>query len=472
MEILDYFMQVAAIPRATGDEEKVSDFLVSFARERGLSVVQDEQKNVIVRKPSTIPGYRGKTVMLQGHMDMVYVAEDSHDYLSGIQAVREGNVLRARGTTLGADNGIALAYCMALMEETQAELPDLELVLTTGEEEGLTGAKLLDPSDLRASYLLNLDSEEEGVFCTSSAGGSRVNFSIPIRRKEHRGIKVTVSLEGLLGGHSGMEIGLERGNAIQMIGRLISRLQGKANLGGIDCPGKSNVISSSGTAVFCVAEQNVQEVIQILRDMERDFQRELAPNEKPTLHITQKPDAVISCYTGEMSSRLSDLLLLFPNGVRSFDKYYPGLVRSSSNMGCLREEGEELVLTALVRSQFYSLTVHIGLAMEALARRCGAVMEVIDTYPQWQYRPNSKLQQMAGEVYAQMYGKKAAFSAIHAGLECGYFANKLPKLDILSFGPTLHHVHTVKEWAEISSVDRVWEFLLALLKRIAESEQE
>ena len=259
-KLLQYFKDICLIPRQTGDEEAISQYLLDFAKARGLQAERDAHHNVLIRKPSTIPGYKGPTVIVQGHMDIVYEksADSTHKYEDGIHVVEEDGYLKsADGTSLGADNGLAVAYAMDLLDRNDLPLPALEILITSSEEVGLEGVKHLELTDVKGSYLINLDAEEEGVFFTSCAGGVRTDLSLPLKYTgSTEDITYTLTLCGLNGGHSGLDIALGKANAIQLVGRILYHIAPFARISSLDAPGKANAIASKGTIVMHTSSQD------------------------------------------------------------------------------------------------------------------------------------------------------------------------------------------------------------------------
>lgn len=466
--VLDYFKEIAKIPHATYDEKRISDFLMEFAKRHQLEAEQDEMYNVIMRKPSNLPEYQGPTVILQAHMDMVYVGDGTRSYEDGLLLEEKDGMLKAVGTTLGADNGMAVAYYLAVLASEDFYYPNLEVVFTVQEEDGLRGAAGLDYSKLKGSCLINMDSEEEQTFCTGCAGGVRTHIKLPVQDQSVSDfVGYHVSLEGLQGGHSGMAIHLERGNAIQMCGRILQKIRKYACLSKIQCKGHANVISRDASMVLAVRPQDQQKLQKDLQQFEREFQQELQFSDTISIAVKELPSSVSTVFSSNTVDALVGLLTLMPNGVLHNNAAMEGLVETSNNMGSLEQCGEALVLTGSIRSSVASRKQQVVKQLEELTRLCGGTIEFFGDYPHWSYRKDSPLRDTAVQVYQKLYGRKPEIFAVHAGLECGYFAQAMPDLDILSFGPDLHFVHTVKESADLASVKRMWKFLRELLATLA-----
>lgn len=468
-KIITYFKELSAIPRQSGDEKAASDYLVNFAKELGLWVKQDEYYNVIVKKPATEGMEDREPVIIQGHIDMVYVKAEGaeHTYANGIEVIDDGEFLHANGTTLGADNGIAVSYAMMLMASKDIPHPALEFIFTVEEEIGLIGAANLDVSELEGKMVMNLDTEEEGSFCSGCAGGVRSMLKIPAERekKEGRFIPVDVALSGLKGGHSGMEIHMERGNAIQLLGRVLCALKAYGvKVGAVESLGKSNAIASSAKLRIYVKEHDLEAVTGVLTELEKVFQNELAASD--FVEITVKTgDAVAECeaFSEETMTKLRGVFTLMPQGVMNMSMAVPGLVQTSVNTGNMEEKDGNIILESALRSSVESQKYFIRDKIQAVADAYGLVCEWTGDYPGWQYKEESKLRDIAAGKYRELFGKEPAVEAIHAGLECGYWAAKIQDADILSLGPDMYDVHSPKERISKKSIVNVWELIKAIL---------
>ena len=464
-EVFHWFYELNQHPRCSGEEKEVSDFLMNFAKERDLEAYQDEVYNVIIKKPGT-EGYEdSETMILQGHMDMVCVkGEDSdHDFSKDpIEMIVDGDYLKANDTTLGADDGIAVAYMLAVLDSDDLSHPPLEILVTTSEETGMDGVHALENTHLTGKTLVNIDSEEEGIFLTSCAGGANkiTRFSIEKEKAEGEGLEVSIS--GLKGGHSGMEIVQQRANAIKLMGRILQNLKKKgvrvsSFTGGI----KHNAIPSIANAKFTV--DSGQEAMEIVKKMEEDLKEEYHV-EEPDLNIEVKEAKVEEVFTQELSDNLMDFIMIAPDGVQYMSKDIEGLVQTSLNNAIVEEEDGKVKITTSVRSSSDSSLREILSILEVIAGRTGADIEEKGNYPAWQFEEDSPVRDRALKVYKDLFDEEAEVSAIHAGLECGLLKEILPDTDMLSFGPNLYDVHTEKEHISIPSARRVWEFLVGLLE--------
>lgn len=471
-KVIWYFKKICSIPRASGDEEAICNYIEGFAKERGLDVTRDAHNNMIIKKPATIPG-TGEPVILQGHMDMVYVKDEdsNHVYEHGIEVMEDDEYYFADGTSLGSDNGIALAYCLALLDNDEIEHPDLEIVFTVKEEVGLIGADVIDISGLKGTRFINIDSEEEGIFYTSCAGGlrCRMKWNLETEKVLDERVPLCVSFKELFGGHSGMNISLGRGNAIVLLGRILYFLRDKdVRISDIDAPGKANAIANSASVKLYVKQSELNEIKERLYEAEKTFQVELQYTDSISFQIEEKSLVKdVTVYTEEYQKKITNGLVLLPYGVAGYSYAISGLVETSMNMGALTcEDGELTLLIAMrssVESQKYMLRDKIQIIAEDY---CDSYIFESD-YPGWQYRKDSKLRDTAVTLYEKIFGKKAEIAAIHAGLECGYWDSKKPGMDIISMGPDLFDVHSTKEKVSKESIANMWTYMKELLKELA-----
>ncbi len=470
--VLHFFREISAIPRASYDEKHISDYLVDFAKVRGLEWHQDEFNNVIIKKPATIADCSCSPVIIQGHMDMVYVQESGSgaQYEKGLTLIEEDGYLRAKGTTLGADNGIALAYGLALLDSNEIPHPALELVCTVQEEVGLAGAKNLDYSRLAGKYFINLDTEDEGIFYTSCAGAVRNDLVIPIETEKLEDLReISVELSGLAGGHSGMEIQLGRGNAIILLARLLKEVCGRdVRLKSMECQGKMNAIASGAKAVICAKPAKVSKTLAKLKSTVKDFNHELSGFDHVELAAEPGKTGSVRCYTEGSAKKTLSALLLVPNGVFGMSHAMENLVETSSNPGVLEQRGKSLVVSSSVRSSLATRKWEIANKIGAIAELVGGRSICSNDYPQWEFHRVSPLRELAMNEYRELFGKEPEMRAIHAGLECGYFDERLQDCDIVSFGPNIYDVHTPKEKIELQSVENVWKLLQQMLFRLGQ----
>lgn len=470
--VFTYFEAISDIPRGSGNEQAISDYLVNFAKERHLEVIQDKALNVIIKKPGTGGLEHAPIVILQGHMDMVNEKnfDTVHDFLKDpLHLVVNGDFISAEGTTLGADNGIAVAYCLALLDAQDIPHPPMEVVITTDEEAGMTGASALDTSPIQGKYLINMDSEEEGEFTVSCAGGLKASISIPAVWEEAEGNVLKVMVKGLKGGHSGTEIDKCRGNSNRILGRILYALKTEIDLKIIDVFGgsKDNAIPREAYAHLVVKGNQVDAAKAILDNITKSIQHEYKTSDSGlVVELTEPNIEHVKTLAQGSTDNLIFLLLNLPNGIQTMSADIDGLVESSLNLGVIHTNEERVKITFAVRSSVGSLKTLISNQLLTLAEKCDAKYSVTGAYPEWEYRKESKLRDIFIKTYEEKYGKKPLVNAIHAGLECGIFDEKIEGLDMIALGPNMFDVHTPDERLSISSTRRVWEFLLDVLKNI------
>lgn len=468
--VLKYFTELSKIPRGSGNNQGISDFIVAFAKEHELNYVQDEAFNVIIYKQASV-GYEAHTaVILQGHMDMVCVKEpeSKHDFKTqGLELLIEGNYLTANQTTLGADDGIAIAYALALLADSKLKHPALEVVITTDEETGMDGAIALDASLLKGRMMINIDSEDEDIVLVSCAGGLRTIGTLPVLRMSVEGTALKVIIHKLKGGHSGAEIHKSRVNATILMARLLMELKEENSFLLLSMEGgeKENAIPSYCEATIIVKEEEVDFLTAKIEKQYKIYQKEF---------LTAEPDMQITAKVLETSSYLAIhpisfekilfALIQAPNGVLTMSADIDGLVETSLNLGVFKITEEEANFYYSVRSSVYSAKHFVSEKLQYLFEFLGGNCESMGEYPAWEYKRNSPLREKFTEVYEQMYQKKPVFTAIHAGLECGIICEKIPEMDIVSIGPKMYDIHSPKERLEISSTIRVYQFLEHLLE--------
>lgn len=469
-KVFHYFEEITKIPHGSGNIQQLSDYLVNFARQRGLTVIQDELKNVIIVKEAS-PGYENEpAVILQGHMDMVAVKKPDCPIdmkAEGLQVAIRGDEIYAEGTSLGGDDGIAVAYALALLDSGSLKHPKLEIVITVDEEVGMDGARGIDLSMLTGHRMINLDSEEEGIFLTSCAGGARVNCVLPLSFEDRQGAALELTVGGLLGGHSGAEIHKERGNSNCLFGRVLYRVAEKApvNLCALEGGLADNAIPRETKALILANGQDVQTIQDIVRAVEDEVKIELATKDPGVyIRLERFGEKQISCVTADDTRRAAAFLCALPNGVQAMSADMPGLVETSLNLGILKLEDVRLQAEFSVRSSVESAKHALLGKLEAVTVLAGGTCQVSGDYPGWKYRKDSPLREKMVSLYKNMYGNAPKVEAIHAGLECGILGSKISDLDCVSMGPQMHDIHTTEETLSISSTARVWEYLVKLLE--------
>lgn len=465
-EVFKWFEEISKIPRESGHEKEISDFLVEFAKERNFEFHRDSVNNVIIKKCGTA-GYENKNaVIIQGHMDMVCekTKDSKHDFRKdAIELIIEGDILRANGTTLGADDGIAIAMGLALLDSKNIPHPPIEFLATTSEETGMDGALAITGEHLNGKTLINIDSEEEGIFLVSCAGGLNTLTEFEIKRenikKDFESLKIEIS--GLKGGHSGIEIHKQRANAIKILGRLLYSVKKDICLAFIEGGAKHNAIAKNSEAI--ITTKNVEKIKNILEELSKKIKNEYKTEDAQMQIKIERIENIKECITKEISDNIIDFMNLAPNGVLYMSREISGLVQTSANNGVLKEENGKLIFTISIRSSLESSTEEIASIVEIASKRTNAKFEKVNWYPAWEFDKNSKIKDIALSVYKKMTGKDAKIEAIHAGLECGILKRVLPEVDMISIGPNLYDVHTPAEHLSISSVDRTWKFLKELI---------
>ena len=466
--VFRFFEQMCAIPHGSYNTKAVSDWCVAFAKERGLEHYQDEMNNVILIKEASAGYEEAQPVILQGHLDMVCEKAPGCEKdmaREGLDLAVEGDYIYAEGTTLGGDDGIAVAMALAALDDESLPHPRLEVILTTEEEVGMDGAMALDVSPIRGRKLLNLDSEAEGVFTVSCAGGSMAACGLPVARAPFGGDILRVRVAGLTGGHSGAEIHKGRANANMLLGRLLRAMAAETELRLVSADGglKDNAIPVAAEAV--VAAEDGRKAKAAAERMAACFQTEYRRSD-PMLTMTAE-EAAAAWQPMDVSSteRTVCLLACAPNGVQTMSQDIHGLVQTSLNLGILKTGENAVTASFCIRSSVDSEKEMLKDRLACLLAQLGGGVSFSGEYPGWAYRPDSPLRELMTEVYREQYGREPKVEAIHAGLECGLLAGKLPGLDCVSIGPDLLEIHTPREKMSISSVQRVWMFVREILKR-------
>ncbi|EEL50637.1 aminoacyl-histidine dipeptidase [Bacillus cereus] len=467
-----HFAEISKIPRGSGNEKEISDFLVKFAKDRNLEVMQDEALNVIIKKPAT-DGYENvPAIIIQGHMDMVCEKNQAtvHDFEKDPIELRiVGDMLYANQTTLGADNGIAVAYALALLDSSDIPHPALEVVITTEEETTMGGAFAVDASHFDGKIFINIDSEEDHKLLVSSAGGAKAVETISVDWEEAPAELEAYRLYvgGLKGGHSGMEIDKQRGNANKVLGRVLHDLSKEISFNISEIHGglKTNAIPRESVATILLSVNDVHKVEEKVAQWTRIFQEELrAVDPDVYVSLTKLEGKIEKVFAKTTQSQLISSLFLIPNGIQSMSMDIKGLVESSTNLGVIETLHNEIKLRNEVRSSVSSLKQHITNEIKHIAELVGATFEKESEYPEWPYSPNSPIRDLFENVHKEKYNKDIEIFAVHAGIECSVFVQKMPELDAISFGPDIFNVHTPDEHISISSVINNWGFFVDVMK--------
>ncbi len=469
-DVFGYFEELCAIPHGSGNTKRISDYLVDFACKHGLKYTQDADNNVIIWGEGTCGMENRAPVIIQGHMDMVCEKDASCPIdmnNEGLDVTHDGNYVFARGTTLGGDDGIAVAFALALLADKHIPHPPLEVVITVDEEVGMLGAASIDLSMLKGRVLLNIDSEDEGIFTVSCAGGATATLELPVQRRTVTGPCVKLVVDGLQGGHSGVEIHKNRGNANKFMGELLSRIQARLPLCLVSFGGgaKDNAIPRSCEAKLVAMSMDLGCINEIAAQLQKEV-RESFNEPEATVEAFDVDALGGLAVSAEDTAKVIGLLQSLPNSVQTMSEAMPGLVQTSLNMGIAKLEEDSLRLTFSVRSS-------VNQEKQALLKRLRETVEFyggsysqMGEYPAWEYKEDSVLRDTMVRVYTRMFEKTPEVVAIHAGLECGLLGEKLPGLDCVSIGPEMHDIHTSRERLGIASVARTWEFVKEVLKEL------
>ena len=468
-EVFRYFEDLTQIPRGSGNEKAVSDYCVKFAKEHGLEVMQDELYNVIIKCPAT-NGYEDiEGVIIQGHLDMVCEKTDDSDIdfeKDPLKIKIDEDFITADGTTLGGDDGIAVAYALAIMASKDIPHPNIEAVFTVSEETGMEGASGIDLSGLKNRRLINLDNEEEGVILTSCAGGCRADCTLPFHRYSTSGTEVRLTLKGLTGGHSGTGIIDGGANANIMIARIADAAVKASDAMLLDMKGgtKDNAIPRSAEAVFIVPTEKKEAFKAAAEEEAGKIESEyIAQDPYMTLEISEEGEQTENCINELGFKAIVAFIFSLPNGVQAMSSDVDGLVETSLNLGVMKTEGNELMLRYALRSSKNTAREFLLRKINVIASSMNGRVESYGEYPAWEYRKDSRLREDMVRIYKELFKTEPKVQAIHAGVECGLISDKLEGIDAVSIGPEMSGVHTTEEKLSISSTKRTWDYLCAVL---------
>ena len=471
-QVFYYFEEICKIPHGSGNTRQISDYLVNFAKEHGFDYVQDELNNVVIYKPAT-PGYENApTVILQGHMDMVCEKRPDveHDFTKdGLKLSVENGFVSANGTTLGGDDGIAVAYALALLDSKDLPHPALEVLITVDEEIGLLGAVDFDCSVLKGRRMINLDSEAEGSLWISCAGGLSAVSHIPVLRTDAEGEKLQIRICGLMGGHSGAEIDKKRANANVLMGRFLYGLKREAYYEIISLAGgqKDNAITRESLCEILVSEEDIAAVKAYAAKVQDGLREEYSGSDNDiSVQIAKAGHESVQVLHPTSREKILFYLMEVPFGIQKMSSNIEGLVETSTNIGIVRLSEDEFFASSGVRSSVEAARDALSDKIQYLTEFLGGEYEAQGAYPAWEYRKESPLRDKMVSVYEDMYGQKPAVVAIHAGLECGLFYKKIDGLDCVSLGPDMKDIHTSEELLDIASTERVWNYLVKVLKEL------
>ena len=467
--VFGYFEELSGIPRGSGNMVKISDYCLEFANKHSLKALRDSANNVIIYKPAS-KGYENSApVILQGHLDMVCQKDENANIdfeKDGLELYIDGDYIKAKGTTLGADNGIAVAMIMSILASEDIPHPPIEAIFTTDEEIGMVGAMALSVDKINGKRMINIDSEDSEVVTVSCAGGSDFKMTVPLEREEVSGNCITITVKGLKGGHSGVEINSGRVNANILLGRILSELRKQCEFSIISIDGgdKGNAIPLFATAKIVVDDD--ERVITILNEYAKVIKEEISAREENfalKLDVSQGEYDVVK--TPE-TDKIINLFLCVPNGVMEMSAEIEGLVETSLNLGIVKTENDSLLLHFTLRSNKKSAHLYLEDRLSAFASSVPCKVEKSGHYPPWEYNAKSELQEIYREKYMDKFGTFPRIEAIHAGLECGVFASQINGFDCISIGPEMYDIHTTKERLGITSTKEIYEIILKVLKAL------
>jgi len=470
---LYYLERISMIPRGSRNTKAVSDFCEEFAKAHSLKYVRDENNNIVIFKDA-YPGYENsETVILQGHLDMVCEKEDGIDIDFEKDPLRlkvEDGFLFAEGTTLGADDGVAVAFMLAILEDPEIKAPMLECVFTVDEEIGMLGATAMDMSLLSGRRMINIDNEEEGVLLAGCAGGVTATGCLNVNREKIRGVRCVIEISKLAGGHSGTLIIDQGANANMLLGRILAKLSMDFKINVLRAEGglKDNAIPRSSRAEIVVDETNLNAIKETVSACEQIFKSEYR-NTDPELSMVIRTDekpGEVNALDNDSTTRFIGVLNNLPNGIQKMSQKVKGLVQSSLNLGILKLEEEEATYSFSVRSDIGSEKEEMCLRMETLLKMAGGSMSYYGDYPGWEFNEKSYLQQVMKAAYTDVFGAEPVIGTVHAGLECGIFSDGLEGLDCVSIGPTMIGIHTPGEKLDLKSTERYWNYVLTVLDRL------
>lgn len=469
-KVFEFFEDICAIPHGSGNTKMISDYLVSFAKERSLEYIQDEINNVIIKKEASAGYENAPTVILQGHIDMVCAKKEdcTIDFEKDPLTVKiDGDWIYAEGTSLGGDNGSAVAMALAILDDDSLKHPKIEAVFTVDEETGMYGAEALDFSNLEGRWLLNMDSEDDREITVSCAGGVRTDCILPLTKEEKKGEKCTITIDGLLGGHSGIEINKGRANANKLMGRLLYAISKEVPFGVADIRGGvvENAIALKAEADILVSRDDKAKLCALVSEFDLVCKNEYAKDDPGV--------SVRADFYGEKNLFVADekttenmifLLISLPNGVFAMSSDFPGVTQTSLNMGVVSMSDSEMRVAFSVRSSIATQKYMLKDQLRLITERAGGRVEFHGEYPAWEYKRNSPLRSVVLKSYVDVFGTEPKIAATHGGLECGLFSGKVDDLDCVSYGPNMVDVHTPLEKLSISSTEKIYKLTLAILE--------
>lgn len=472
--VFKYFEEICNIPHGSGNTKAISDYLVGFAKEKNLKYIQDDLNNVIIFKPGTEGYEHSQPVIIQGHIDMVCEKEADFDFdfeKDGLQLIVDDNIITANKTTLGGDDGIAVAYALAILSDDRGIIshPPIEAVFTVDEEIGMLGAIDLDCSPLKAKTMINIDSEDEGILLVSCAGGVTAACHLPFELEDATGKTFyEIKVNNATGGHSGIEIIKESANATKVLARVLYAISEKVDYRLVSINGglKDNAIPRQAVAVIAVDSDAKKEISSVVVELDKIIKAEYHGTDKEIFLTVHGADAVDSAMSEKSTRKIVNTIYNMPNGIMKMSQDIPNLVQTSLNVGITKTTDNEVVCSFSVRSSVESEKKELVSRLTSIMTLCGGYVEIQGDYPGWEYKQDSRLRDLMVKAYKRQYGSSPKIEAVHAGLECGIFAGKIPGLDCVSFGPQLDDIHTPSERMYIDSVERSWEYLLKVLEML------
>lgn len=471
-KVFEYFEEICKIPHGSSDTKRISDFCVDFAKKHGFKYIQDSLNNVIIFKDGTKGYKQSEPVIIQGHMDMVCEKEPDCciDFKTdGLELSLSDGIISANGTTLGGDDAIALAYALAILDSDDIPHPPLEVVFTADEEIGMLGAAGIDCSPLKSKIMLNIDSEEEGHLLVSCAGGVTAVCHIGCEWEIKEGIQADITVSGLMGGHSGVEIDKQRANACKVLGRILYGLKNKSaySLAAVNGGLKDNAIPRMAQASLVIDRKDENIIKEYLNDIGRILSDEYKSRDRDIkVDISRGGEKELPVMKDNVKDRVIAALVTLPDGVQLMSSDIEGLVQTSLNLGILSTNEKEVSMCFSVRSSVGTQKAELVDRMKCLMDSLGGNVTLSGDYPAWEYKEDSRLKDLMIDVFEEQTGGKPVVQALHAGVECGLFAGKIEGLDCVSFGPDIKDIHTTAECMDAESVKRTWEYLLEILKRL------
>ncbi|WP_150539611.1 aminoacyl-histidine dipeptidase [Actinobacillus vicugnae] len=464
-----WFDKICAIPHPSYHEEQLAEFIVNWAKSNNLFAERDEAGNVLIRKPATAGMENRQAIALQAHLDMVPQANAAtkHNFLQDpIQPYIDGEWVKAKGTTLGADNGIGLASCMAVLEANDIAHPAIEVLLTMSEEVGMEGVLGLRPNWLTSNIMINTDTEDNGEIYIGCAGGENINLTLPLAYQDAPfNHALNITLKGLQGGHSGCDIHTTRANAIKLLARILADTYVQVSFQLADIKGGSvrNAIPREASATIVFDENNQAKITACLAKLEQTLKAELKLAEPNLTLVVEKIDTTASVFTAETTQKAIHLLNLLPNGIIRNSDVVKDVVETSLSIGVLAVENQSLVATILSRSLIESGKAEVRTKINSLAQLTGAQAEFSGNYPGWEPDTSSLITPLTKQIYDEILGYEAEIKVIHAGLECGLIKQVYPNMDLVSIGPTIRNAHSPDEKVHIPAVEIYWKLLTKLL---------